>query len=412
MIPRYIDDRLYRALSLNPVVYLNGPRQAGKSTVVRSLNPSLFSADYVTLDNPNQLAAATNSPHDFLTQRSQSLIIDEVQLAPELFRQLKIAVDELRFSQKKPIHGKYLLTGSANIMAFPELSQSLVGRMSVLTLYPLSSSEISEGKSDFINCLFNQEFIPTTSQTHFLEIMKKSTYPEIHDFDPQRRQDWFDSYITTLLQRDVHSLAQIEKLGTLPNLLRLLASRAGGLVNDAEIARDAGLNPMTCRNYKTLFKMLFITFEIAPWFRNIGKRLVKSPKGFFIDTMLLSHLLQYDINTLELNRPDIFGHVLENFVASELLKIISIKNPDVSLFHFRTSDNKEVDFILERTDNKIVGIEVKKSETVTPSDFKGLMVLQDLVQDDFVTGVVLYKGKDIIPFGKNLWAVPLSLLWQ
>lgn len=412
MIPRYIDDRLYRALSLNPVVYLNGPRQAGKSTVVRSLDQSLFSADYVTLDNPNQLAAATNSPHEFLTQRSQSLIIDEVQLAPALFRQLKIAVDELRFSQQKSIHGKYLLTGSANIMAFPELSQSLVGRMSVLTLYPLSSSEISGGKSDFINCIFNQVFIPTTSQTHFLEIMKKSTYPEIHDFDHQRRQDWFDSYITTLLQRDVHSLAQIEKLGTLPNLLRLLASRAGGLVNDAEIARDAGLNPMTCRNYKTLFKMLFITFEIAPWFRNIGKRLVKSPKGYFIDTMLLSHLLQYDINTLELNRPDIFGHVLENFVASELLKIISIKNPDVSLFHFRTSDNKEVDFILERTDNKIVGIEVKKSETVTPSDFKGLMVLQDLVQDDFVTGVVLYKGKDIIPFGKNLWAVPLFLLWQ
>lgn len=412
MIPRSINDRLYRALSLNPVVYLNGPRQAGKSTIVRSLDQSLFTADYVTLDNPNQLAAATNSPHNFLTQRSRSLIIDEVQLAPELFREIKIAVDDLRFSQKQPVHGKYLLTGSANIMAFPELSQSLVGRMSVLTLYPLSSSEISGGNNDFINCLFNQEFPSIKQDTPFLEIMKKSTYPEAYDFDPPQRQDWFDSYITTLLQRDVRSLAQIEKLGVLPNLLRILASRAGGLINDAEIARDSGLNPMTCRNYKTLFKMLFITFEVAPWFRNIGKRLIKSPKGFFIDTMLLSHLLQYDINTLEFKRPDIFGHVLENFVASELLKIISIKNPDVSLFHFRTTDNKEVDFILEKTDNTIVGIEVKKSEKVTVSDFKGLIVLQDLVKDDFVTGVVLYKGKDIIPFGKNLWAIPLSMLWQ
>ncbi len=412
MITRYLEDRLYRALLLNPVVYLNGPRQAGKSTLVRSLDESALSADYVTLDSPTQLAAAVNAPQDFLTKRKQSLIIDEVQLAPELFREIKIAVDELRFQQKAAIHGKYLLTGSANIMAFPELSQSLVGRMSVLTLYPLSAVEITKGKGDFIHNLFDQNFTFSQNSASFLEIMKKSTYPEIHALDSSIRQDWFESYIATLLQRDVRSLAQIEKLSTLPNLLRILAARAGGLINDAEIARDAGLNPMTCKNYKTLFKMLFITFEIAPWFRNTGKRLVKSPKGFFIDTMLLSHLLQFDIDTLEAKRPDIFGHVLENFVASELLKLINIRNPNVSLFHFRTSDNKEVDFILERADNKIVGIEVKKSETVTPSDFKGLITLQELAKDDFSTGVVLYKGKDIIPFGKNLWAIPLPMLWQ
>lgn len=222
---------------------------------------------------------------------------------------------------------------------------------------------------------------------------------------------WFDGYITTILQRDVRALAEIEKLSAIPNLLRILANRAGGLLNDADIARDAGLNTVTQRNYKTLLKMLFLTFEIAPWYRNIGKRLVKSPKGYIIDTLMLCHLLQYELSDLINNRPEIFGHVLENFVATELLKLIANSDDKLDLLHFRTSDNKEVDFVLEKTNGKLAAIEVKNRDNVNQADFNGLKTLQNLTGDDFICGVVLYRGQNIVPFGDKLWAVPIANLW-
>ena len=187
----------------------------------------------------------------------------------------------------------------------------------------------------------------------------------------------------------------------MPNLLRILASRAGGLVNDADIARDVGLNPVTSRNYKTLLKMLFLTFELAPWYRNIGKRLVKSAKGYITDTLLLSHLLQYDLSDLERNRPALFGHVLENFVATELLKLMTFHNDKLDLLHFRTSENKEVKFVVEKPGGQLAAIEVKQRDNVIKSDFKGLEYLQSITGDDFVCGIVLYRGRDVVPFGKE-----------
>jgi predicted AAA+ superfamily ATPase len=226
------------------------------------------------------------------------------------------------------------------------------------------------------------------------------------------RTSWFDGYLTTILQRDVRALAEIEKLSTLPNLLRILASRAGGLVNDADIARDAGLNPVTSRSYKTLLKMLFLTFELAPWYRNIGKRLVKSPKGYLTDTLLLCHLLQYEMDDLEKKMPELFGHVIENFVATELLKLVSCNDEKLKLLHFRTSDNKEVDFVIEKPNGQLVAIEVKNRDRVEQSDFKGIQQIKDLAGKDFVSGIVLYRGREVVPFGKDLWAVPVSNLWN
>ena len=157
--------------------------------------------------------------------------------------------------------------------------------------------------------------------------------------------------------------------------------------------------------------MLFLTFELAPWYRNIGKRLVKSPKGYMTDTLLLCHLMQYELSDLEKNRPELFGHVLENFVATELLKLMTFCDDKMDLFHFRTSDNKEVDFVVEKPNGQLVAIEVKQRDSVSKSDFKGLEELQNITSDDFVCGVVLYRGKDVVPFGQNLWAIPISNLW-
>ena len=411
-VTRDLENKLMEALDTNSVVFLNGPRQAGKSTLVQNISQKKFPAEYVTFDSATQMAAAGNSPESYLRNRSGSLIIDEVQLVPEIFRALKVVVDELRQEHGRKLKGRFLLTGSANIMALPKLSDPLVGRMGILTLYPLCGSEVTGGSGHFIDHLFENKFKNDNQKNAVVEVIKKTTFPEISGIAVKKRNMWFDGYLTTILQRDVRALAEIEKLTALPNLLRILANRAGGLVNDADIARDAGLNAVTSRNYKTLLKMLFLTFELQPWYRNIGKRLVKSPKGYITDTLLLCYLLQYELDDLEKNRPEIFGHVLENFVATELLKLISNHQEPMDFYHFRTSDNKEVDFILEKTNGQLSGIEVKNRDRVEISDFKGLKELQKLVPNDFCCGIVLYRGKEVIPFGEKLWAVPFSNLWQ
>jgi predicted AAA+ superfamily ATPase len=333
------------------------------------------------------------------------------QLVPDVFRALKTVVDELRHAQGGKTKGRFLLTGSANIMALPKLSDPLVGRLSVLTLYPIASAETAQGNGDFLERLFAEDFTADKGKPKVTDMIRAATFPGISGVSARDCTHWFDGYLTTILQRDVRALAEIAKLNTLPNLLRILAARAGGLVNDAEIARDAGLNPVTSRNYKTLLKMLFLTFELAPWHRNISKRLIKSPKGYMIDTLLLCHLLQYELEDLEKNRPELFGHVVENFVATELLKLIANNDQKFDLLHFRTGDNKEVDFVLEKPNGQLAGVEVKNRDRVDGSDFKGLQELQLLTGKNFVVGVVLYRGRNVVPFGKNFWAVPMANLW-
>ncbi len=411
-INRHIQNKLLKTLEVSPVVFLNGPRQAGKSTLVQAIANKEYPAEYVTFDSTTQMVAAANAPTSYLKERKGALIIDEVQLVPEIFRALKIVVDELRLNHEPKLKGRFLLTGSANIMALPKLSDPLVGRMNVLTLYPISSSESLGGNGNFIERLFNKDFEADLGKHKLSDIIRAATYPEISGADIHERTIWFDGYLTTILQRDVRALAEIEKLSSLPNLLRILANRAGSLINDADIARDAGFNSVTSRNYKTILKMLFLTFELAPWYRNIGKRLVKSPKGYMTDTLLLCHLLQYELSDIEKNRPELFGHVLENFVATELLKLITFRNDKIDLFHFRTSDNKEVDFVLEKPNGQLAAVEVKKSDNVSKIDFKGLEELQRITGDDFVCGIVLYRGKDVVPFGQNLWAIPISNLYS
>lgn len=409
--PRKLSNSVLSALKSHPVVFLNGPRQAGKSTLVHHLSKNEFPADYVSFDNATQMAAAASSPTSFLTQRKGAMIIDEVQIVPEIFRALKLVVDEIRLNDKQHSNGRFLLTGSANIMALPKLSDPLVGRMSVKTLYPFSACEILGGKGDFLNRLFAMEFESSAPKVTIDEVIARATFPEISGVAINDRTEWFDSYITTILQRDVRLLSEIEKISLLPNLLRVLASRAGKLMNDAEIARDIGLNPVTSKTYRGVLQAMFLQFDVQPWYRNIGKRLVKSPKGFLVDTLLLCHLLDLRLETMRERKPELYGHVLENFVATELTKLLSFSNIRAKMLHFRTSDDKEVDFVLERPDGTLAGIEVKTADRVDSGDFKGMRVLQQVAKDDFVCGVVLYNGREIVPFGDKLFAVPIATLW-
>jgi predicted AAA+ superfamily ATPase len=413
---RHITLKLQKALNVSPIIFLNGPRQAGKSTLVQNIATTLGTpqapAQYVTLDRPVYLASASSAPEAFLTSYQPPLIIDEVQLAPQLFRTLKILVDDARATDKTMTNGRYLLTGSANIMALPKLADPLVGRMSVLTLFPFTVSEATYSNPVGLQRLLQLDFRSLNDRgLKLMDAIRKATFPEITQADATDRHIWFDGYITTILQRDVRQISELEKISLLPHLLTILASRAGGLLNDSDISREAGLNSVTGKAYREILKMMFLTFDIKPWHRNIGKRLVKAAKGYLIDTNLICHLLDYNLDDLALAKPELFGHLVENFVATELLKQLSNSEIKAELFHFRTSDGKEVDFILEKPDGAVLAIEVKRKESITIDDFKGIKEFQELTGKDFIGGVVLYSGKDVAPFGNKLWAVPIHVLW-
>lgn len=416
-VPRFITPRLLEALQVSPIVFLNGARQTGKSTLVQhnltAIGTKDHPANYVSFDKPTQMAAAAAAPESFLRSEKGSMVIDEVQLVPELFRSLKIVVDEIRLNDKQHANGKYLLTGSANILALPKLSDALVGRMTVLNLYPFCAAEASEGKGTGLSKLFEMDFSTMNDRgLSILDAMKIATFPEISGKDVKERRIWFDGYITTILQRDVRMIAELDKIAILPNLLRLLAIRSANLINDADIARDLGLNPVTTKSYRNILKMMFLNFDIEPWYRNIGKRLVKSPKGFLIDTLMSCHMLDLNLEEVAVKRPELFGHLLENFVATELMKLLSFSEINARVCHFRTSDGKEVDFVLEKPDGSLFAIEVKKTESVNLKDFSGIKIFQELNPNDFIGGVVLYSGKEVVPFGEKLWAVPFPILWQ
>jgi predicted AAA+ superfamily ATPase len=369
-------------------------------------------AEYVTLDRATYLASASSAPEAFLAGYNEPVIIDEVQLAPELFRAFKIVVDDARQIKGGQANGRYLITGSANILALPKLADSLVGRMAILTLYPFTVGEATDNRLSGLKRILQFDFKDINDRgLTLVDAIKRGTFPEIAHADEETRRIWFDSYIISILQRDVRQIADLEKISLLPHLLNVLAARTGALMNDSDIARDVGLNSVTGKFYRNILKLMFLTFDVSPWYRNVGKRLVKSPKGYLIDTSLICHLLDYNIDDIAIKKPDLFGHLIENFVATELLKQLSNSDIKAELYHFRTSDGKEVDFILEKPDGSVFAIEVKRAETVTIHDFKGIKEFQELTGKDFIGGIVLYSGKDVVPFGKNLWAVPFFALW-
>ena len=411
-VTRRLSDEVLFSLKNSPVVFLNGPRQSGKSTLVRMLIRNDYPAEYLSFDDESQMAAARLSPEIFLNNLKGPTVIDEVQMVPSLFRALKLAVDEARFRDKKQSNGRFLLTGSANITVLPELSDSLVGRMSVKTLYPFAACEIFKGKGDFPERLFSLDFVGTKDAPSVNDVIRLATFPEISGKPHRECGEWFESYQMTMLQREARIIGEVEKIDLLPRLLRILAARAGDLINDENIARDMRLKLATSKKYRGILKAMFLTHDVLPWYRNIGKRLVKSPKGYLVDTLLLCYLLDWDLAKMRERRPELYGHLVENFVASELRKLLSFSGIRAELRYFRTDSGKEVDFVLERPDGSLAGIEVKTSDYVNSDDFKGLETLRDITKDDFICGVVLYTGNNVVSFGGGLLAVPLSALWQ
>ena len=406
MVKRHLQVALLDALADTPVVFLNGARQTGKSYLVQSLATGAHPARYFTLDDLGVLAAARSDPAGFLSGLEGPLILDEVQRAPELFLAIKAAVDR----ERRP--GRFLLTGSADILLLPDLADSLAGRMEILTLWPFSQGEIEGRRECFADALFTEELpaLSPASQTRDQLIARavRGGYPEIASRpDRSRQRAFFDAYITTLLQRDVRDLANIEGLTAMPRLLSLLAARATGLVNFAELSRTSALPQSTLKRYITLFETTFLVHFLPAWSSNRGKRLVKAPKPLLNDTGLLAHLLGIDAEL-----PAEVGPLLENFVAVELRKQSAWARRRIQLFHSRTQTGREVDLVLEDDAGRVVGVETKASATIRAEDFKGLHALAEQSGDHFYRGVVLYTGTECIPFGPRLHALPVEALWQ
>ncbi len=410
MIKRKITKALKRALADSPVVLLNGARQSGKSTLVQWLVENGYPANYLTLDDPTVLSAIHRSPTDFLREYEGNLALDEVQRAPELFLAMKSIVDKHRTP------GKFLLTGSANVLLLPRLSESLVGRMEILTLWTFAQSELESTEESFIDAVFSASFkvnkLTVESKSNLIQRIITGGYPEVQKrTDAERRRAWFDSYITTILQRDVRDIANINGLTALPRLLSLLAARAGTLLNFADVANNIAMPQTTLKRYLTLLEATFLIQSLPAWSGNFSKRLIKTPKLLFSDTGLMAHLLGVNRHRLTVDIT-LLGRLFENFVAVELFKDATWSKTKPKIFYFRTSAGQEVDFVIESPDGRIVGIEVKAASTVHSDDFRGIKVLSELAGKRFVRGLVLYTGSEPVPFGKNLLAVPVNCLWE
>ncbi len=409
VIERHIADRLRRALKDTPVVFLQGARQTGKSTLVQILAEER-KCPYLTLDDAATLGAAIADPTGFVEGLDGPVVLDEVQKAPSLFPAIKREVDRRR----RP--GRFLLTGSANVLLLPKVSESLAGRIEILNLWPFSQGEIDGVRETFVDALFAKvnpaapEVPPTASK--LMDRILRGGYPEVcKRKSVGRRDDWFRSYVSTILQRDVRELSNIEALTELPRILALLATRVGSLINFSGIASELSIPQTTLKRYFALLEMTFLVQALPAWSSSVGKRLAKSRKLYLNDTGLLAHLLGTNKRQLGYD-PKQGGPLLENFVLMELRKQASWSKTRPGLFHMRTQAGREVDIVLEDRSGRIVGVEITASAAIGANDTKGLKTLGELAGTRFHRGVVLYLGRETVPFGPRIRAVPVSALWQ
>ncbi len=408
LYPRYARVRLEEALTDTPVVLVHGPRQCGKTTLARMVGDAAGYA-YITFDDDVQLAAARFDPVGFVADLPDRVVLDEVQRVPDLFLALKSAVDRSRTP------GRFILTGSTNVLLVPTLADSLAGRMEILRLHPLAQCEIGSSLPRFLDALFTHGFKNRRYERlggQLAERIVAGGYPAALTRGSQRRRvAWYRDYVETLVQRDVRNLARISSLDVLPRLLQLAAGQTARLVNVAEMAGSFQLSRPTIRDYVTLLERVFLVEHLAPWHTNRLSRLVKSPKLHMGDTGVTAALLGLDSAALWKDRT-LLGQLLETFVFQELRRQASWHESALAFHHFRDRDGAEVDIVLERGVLELAGIEVKAAATVTEADFRGLRKLQAAAGERFVSGVVLYDGESSIGFGEGLFAVPIRALWE
>lgn len=407
LIDRGLTDTVVDAMSQSRVVALLGARQAGKSTLARMLAGERLPADYITLDDEPVRSLASGDAYGFVAGLGRRTIIDEIQRVPELLLAIKSRVD------RNETPGQFLLTGSANLRRIPTVADALPGRVDYLTLWPFTQGELNGRPESLIARLFARD-IPAIADAPvgrgaYSEILLAGGFPAAHARASGARRRFFDSYVTSIVERDVVDTSRVQDPSSVGALLRLVAARSGSLARYDALAREAGIDGKTAKGHLAVLERLFLVRIRRPWHVNLGHRQIKAPKLYVADPGLLAALIGADERRVR--EDDGFaGALFETFVATELERQASWSPEPLSFWHYR-EDERAVDVVLERPSGEIVGIEVKASATVRARDFRGLVHMRDRLPGRLAAGAVLYAGGQTLPFGERLWALPLSALW-
>jgi predicted AAA+ superfamily ATPase len=409
LVPRAITPRLLEALGDSRAVAVIGPRQSGKTTLVRDLIRAEYPATYVTLDEAATRNAALADPTGFIAELTGPTIIDEVQRAPDLLLAIKERLDR----DDRP--GQFLITGSANIQTLPTIRDALPGRVEYVPLWPFAQSEIECRDGLLVDRLFaGEEPSPVEDEAgrrHVAARIAAGGFPGALRRTPRSRIRFFEAYTDSVVGRDVPDVARTRDAGAVGRLLRLLAARSASLLRLESLARDLGVDRKTVERYLRILQDLMLVRIHPPWHPNLSHREVKTPKVYVTDTAMMAALVGASTDRIATD-PVVAGMAFETFVAMEMLKLSSWAASSPRLFHYRDRDGREVDVVLGRADGSIVGLEVKSAATVVSADFRSLAYLRDKLGSRFVRGVVLYAGTRALPFGERLSALPLSCLWS
>jgi len=400
MLVRSITPVLETALKISPVVLLSGARQVGKST----LSAQHFN-NYAILDDVDLRISAIENPKGFLRSLTKPVCIDEIQKAPNLLEAIKLDID------KERVNGSYLLTGSANLLDMKKTKDTLAGRIIEISLYPLSAKERNKKPAEnVVDKLFNREFsMEKVDIDNIIETIIDGGYPELLKLNNElERRLWFSSYISTYIERDARDLGEIREINNFFKFINVLAPRTATLLNKSKIANSVSLKDSVVDNFIGILELLYQVELLRPYSENIGKQFVKTPKIHMMDTGIVCHLLKIK-NADNLETSHYKGQIFETFIFSELKKHISFSADNTEIYHYRTSDKKEIDFILNRGD-QMVAIEVKASQSANKSDFKHILELQKISEKN-ILGIVFYMGEHLLEIDERNYAVPFGMFF-
>jgi len=401
MFPRIIETLVKEAIKYFPVILITGARRVGKSTLVMKLFEN-----YITFDDITTYLSAKEDPSSFVKLLEKPVIIDEVQRVPEVLLAIKQDVDKSRKN------GSFILTGSANVLGFKSLADTLAGRMAILELFPLTCKELNKKTENVLEVLFDEKFakVPVKIDENLLiERVLTGGYPEVNNINSIKgKYLWFSSYITTYIEKDVRDIGELRNMDKFFKVLNLLASRSSAILRKTDIAKSSGIDVKTLDNYLKLLELIYIVHFLKPYSENIGKRFIKSEKIFFIDSGILSYLLGVFTKKDFLHSP-YKGLIFETFVFGELLKGVKYSATPSELYFYRTQEGKEIDFIVRRGD-KLIAIEVKFSRKVSKNDFKHIIDFKKSSEKN-VKGFVIYTGERVLPFGEELYALPVGIFF-